>query len=135
MRLIRFNISPQVGLGLLMVIFGLFVYALRFQYNEPRITVKAQLVDADVIKKPSISHQNNLSQELMIQYVYQYQWNQQAYISRDMVHCTINNHQNLTSHEWRLVILSDYLKANANFNIWLNPNNPNDSIVQPPFRN
>ncbi|MCW8869416.1 MAG: hypothetical protein OQK49_01830 [Proteobacteria bacterium] len=116
------------------MIIGLLIYATVHHYKHFMITVKAQLVDATVIKTSSSEPQAKLPQKLMIQYVYQYHWNQQAYISRDLVQCTYDTHQDLTSNEWRLFFLNQYLKSGTDVNIWINPDNPYDTTIKLPFR-
>jgi len=96
------------------------------------VAVDAELIDVVVIQKQTVSTNEVKSNDLMIQYVYQFVWKHDNYVSRDWVHLHRIVTNKLTANEIRLQLLMDFLSAGVPLNIYVNPNNPHESTIKQP---
>ena len=113
----------------------LFLISLNIQINDKRphvpwVVVQARLIDVAVVSNHSAVLPTSAYNHMKVQYVYQFDWNQKRYTSRDLV--TNHNFQTnkLTSGEARIFLLNNYLKPGAGIDVWINPENPHQSVVK-----
>ena len=119
-----------ISIGLIMIMILLLFFTDNQQPQIAWVSVQAQVLDAEIIQPKHTGQHEQAFTELMVQYVYQFEWDQQSYVNRDLVKSQSEASYGLTSGEQRMMVLAEHLQTDSAIEIWVNPENPQQSVIK-----